>query len=192
MRSLTILCDADDTIEHLLPHWLADLNQTYHKNVKPEDVRFWNLALAYPDLTPEQVFEPIYTKSFWEKITPMEDSQYYLKRLIKDGHKVYILSAANFETSDAKVEKLLKLFPFLDWTKIILAYDKQMIQGDVLIDDGIHNLKGGQYQKLLFHQPHNAEIDETQYGAIRVHSWKEIYEWISRFAKEDEGGKIYA
>lgn len=192
MKSLTILCDADDTIEHLLPHWLDALNRAYQKDVKPEDIHSWNLALAYPDLTSEQVFAPIYTKAFWENITPMEDSQYYLERLIEDGHKVYILSAANFETSDVKVEKLLKLFPFLDWTKIILAHDKQMIRGDVLIDDGIHNLKGGHYRKLLFHQPHNAEIDEIQYGAIRVHSWKETYELINQFAKENEGGRRYA
>lgn len=34
MKSLTILCDADDTIQELTVHWLAELNKKYNYNVK--------------------------------------------------------------------------------------------------------------------------------------------------------------
>ena len=36
--------------------------------------------------------------------------------------------------------------------------------GDVLIDDGPHNLVNGPYFRILFDQPHNRGIDEKKYG----------------------------
>lgn len=188
MKKLTILCDADDTVENLLIHWIAELNKRYGLNIQKEDVHSWNLSDTYSMLKPEQVYEPIYRKEFWKQITPMEDSSYYMQKLIQDGHDLYIVTAANFETSDAKVARLLELFPFMSWKKIIAAYHKQMIRGDVLIDDGVHNLVNGQYYKILFHQPHNASIDEKQYGITRVRSWKEIYRIISDIVSDKSKG----
>ena len=34
----------------------------------------------------------------------------------------------------------------LTWDQVIVTSRKQLIRGDVLIDDGIHNLEGGQYK----------------------------------------------
>ena len=53
-----------------------------------------------------------------------------------------------------------------------------MIRGDVLIDDGIHNLEGGEYRKLLFTRHYNREYDAEANGMIRVHNWDEIVEII--------------
>ena len=38
MKKLTILCDADDTIINLLPHWLSKINRMYGRAVRKEDV----------------------------------------------------------------------------------------------------------------------------------------------------------
>jgi hypothetical protein len=43
-----------------------------------------------------------------------------------------------------------------------------MIRGDVLIDDGIHNLEGGDYKKILFTAAHNRNYDAEANGMIRV------------------------
>ena len=44
----------------------------------------------------------------------------------------------------------------------------------MLIDDGIHNLEGGEYKKILFTAPHNRYYDAEGNGMIRVSSWDEI------------------
>lgn len=44
---------------------------------------------------------------------------------------------------------ILKYFPFLSWKNVIITSSKKMIKGDVLIDDGIHNLLDGDYKKIL-------------------------------------------
>ena len=77
-------------------------------------------------------------------------------------------------------EVLFKYFPFLSWDQVIVTTRKQMIRGDVLIDDGIHNLEGGQYKKVLMTAPHNIHYDAEAHGMVRVNSWKEIEQVIDR------------
>jgi len=182
MTRLTILCDADDTIADLSAPWIAQLNKQYNKHVRVEDIPTWDITAAYPDLSSEQIFAPIYQKSFWQQLQPIEGSCHYLKKLLDDGHEVFIVTATNYETSDAKVKRLLELFPFLTGDKIIVAHHKHLINGDVLIDDGVHNLLRGNYEKFLFHRPNNAAFNEKEHNITRVFSWREAYESICRLA----------
>lgn len=179
MKRLTILCDADDTIQELTVHWLAELNKKYNCNVKKEDVKSWDITKAYPNLTSDEVLEPLYNNGFWSKTTPVEGSGYFLKKLSDDGHKILIVTASNKETFDAKTMKFMEMFPFLTKEQIIREDNKQRVKGDVLIDDGVHNLIGGKYIKFLFNQPNNSNFKEQEYDITRVYSWKEIYERIS-------------
>ena len=71
-------------------------------------------------------------------------------------------------------ECLFRLFPFLSWDRVIVTRRKQLIRGDVLIDDGIHNLEGGDYTKILFTAPYNRDYDAEANGMIRVKNWDEI------------------
>ena len=51
MKKLTILFDADDTVENLSDCWIAMLNERYGTSVTPEDVHSWDISLAFPTLT---------------------------------------------------------------------------------------------------------------------------------------------
>ncbi len=182
MKKLRILCDADDTIENLAVHWIAELNSKYNKNVDCENRHSWDMCASFPDLTAEQVLEPLYNDNFWDKITPVTDSELYLKKLVNDGHEVFIVTASNLETKSAKTNKLLQMFPFLKKDNIIFTYNKQQIDGDVLVDDGVHNLLGGSYKKLLYNQPYNANVDEEKHDIMRVYSWRDVYEKVCAMA----------
>lgn len=182
MKKLTILCDADDTIINLLPRWLAEINRMYGRTVRKEDVHDWDITKSYPGLTANEVLKPLYQEGFWNTVTPVKGSGYYLERLIKDGHNVWIVTASNLETSGAKTARLLKLFPFLRQEQILFTQNKQAMPGDVLIDDGVHNLIGGSYHKILFHQPGNAAFREGKHGITRVYSWEEAYKRVKDFA----------
>lgn len=181
MKKLTILCDADDTIINLLPRWLAEINRMYGRTVSKEDVHDWDITKAYPGLTTDEVLKPLYQEGFWNSVAPIKGSRYYLERLTEDGHDISIVTASNLETSGAKTAKLIKLFPFIGREQIIFTQNKQAMFGDILIDDGVHNLIGGSYRKILFHQPGNAAFREKEYGITRVYSWEEAYEQIKDF-----------
>lgn len=87
----------------------------------------------------------------------------------------------DYHTCKTKVERLLELFPFLDWEHIIFACNKQMVRGDVLIDDAPHNLVGGEYAKILFDRPHNRSFDHVAHDALRVNTWEEIDQVIHSY-----------
>ena len=46
MKKLTILFDADDTVENLSDCWIAMLNERYGTSVTPEDVHGWDISPA--------------------------------------------------------------------------------------------------------------------------------------------------
>lgn len=173
MQNKIILCDADDTIENLCEAWVGYLNDKYGTNVKQDDVIDWNVSLFFPELTKEEVYAPIYIKEFWKRITPVNGCYNVLKKL-NDLYNLYIVTATNYQTCDVKVEKILQLYPFLKWSQFIITERKQLINGDYLIDDGVHNFDGGRYKGILMNRPHNESFDAEAAGLIRVHEWNEI------------------
>ena len=108
-----------------------------------------------------------------------------LKKLIDDGHEVFICSASHpFAVTPKIKECLLKYFDYLDTTKLIFIYNKQLIQADFCIDDGIHNLVDAPYKGILISTPYNESINEGEYDIKRVISFKEAYEFIKECANE--------
>ncbi len=178
---MTILVDMDDTIEQLLKAWVRGVNETYGRSVAYDDVRSWDVSAAYPGLSWEQVYEIPMRPGFWKTVEPIPGAAEVLQRLMAAGHRVYIVTATPHESVPEKMNDLLfRYFPFLSWEQVIIAANKQLIRGDVLIDDGIHNLEGGDYVKLLMTAPHNRSYDAQANGMIRVHNWAEIEEIIAR------------
>lgn len=186
-KALTILVDMDDTIEDLLTAWVTHLNTLYGTNVNPDDISQWNIAKAFPALTAEQVYSPINSNAFWYSVKPIEGAADTLKSLLNDGHNIFIVTASAYETVPAKMNAVLfRYFPFLTWENVIITCNKQMIKGDVLVDDGVHNLEGGEYLKILMDAPHNRNYNAEQNGMFRVKNWSEAYALISRHGEEDD------
>lgn len=71
-----------------------------------------------------------------------------------------------------------------DAREICLNSGSTLSDGDLLIDDGVHNHIGGGYEKLLMDAPHNRGIDAEGNGMVRVKNWAEIYREIRRIAAQ--------
>ena len=171
---MTILFDADDTVENLLNCWIGMLNEKYGTKVSVEDVTDWNVGLFFPTLTREQVYSVLHDDELWKRLEPIPGSVEVLQKLYDEGHQLYMVTATNYHTCKTKVERLLELFPFLDWDHIIITSNKQMVKGDILIDDGPHNLVDGEYFKILFDRPHNRSFDAAAHQMLRATTWEEI------------------
>lgn len=173
---MIILVDMDDTIENLGLAWVDYLNRKYDKNVNWYNIRKWDMQIPYPDLTEEQIYGALNDEELWDNVTAKEDASHYLKKLMDEGNKVYIVTASWYTTILPKMEKcLFKLFPFLTWSQVIVVLDKHMIKGDILIDDNPLNLVGGDYFGVLFTAPHNIEYDDSSTDIVRVDNWKSAY-----------------
>lgn len=183
-KTYTILIDMDDTIENLLVPWISWLNSKYGTFVKPEEVIDWDIDKFFPTLTRYEVFEPVYTEDFWDMVMPKDGAVEYVKKLIDDGHKVYICTNSNYKTLKSKMDKaLFRYFNYLTWSNVIIARDKQMVNADFLIDDGVHNIIGGGYQGILMDAPHNWYFDEKAHGVFRAKTWEDVYRYITESEK---------
>jgi 5'(3')-deoxyribonucleotidase len=180
MKKLRILVDVDEVLNNLLDCWVDYLNKQYNANANAQDLKVWNLQGIFPELTEEEVNRPLYDDVLWQSLSPRPGSTEYLKRMIDDGHDVLIVTASVYQTLPAKMDWLFVHYPYLSWDNVILTRRKQLIRADVLIDDGIHNLEGGNYFKILFDCPNNRHYDAKKNGMIRVYSLKEAYEAINK------------
>lgn len=183
MKRFTILIDMDDTIEGLLEGWIAWLNDRYGTEVDWKTIRSWDIQPYFSTLTREQIYEPFFIDEFWDWVKPLPYAQEMVKRLKNDGHLVYIVSASTYETLPAKMDRVLfRYFPYFTFDDVIITTNKQLIKGDILIDDGVHNHIGGDYTKLLMDAPHNKNYDAEANGMRRVYDWGEIYDIIHDMA----------
>lgn len=172
---MTILVDMDEVLDQLLQAWIPYLNERYGADVKPEDVTGWWVTDFYPGLTRKQVYGVLDENELWESVKPVPGASEGLQKLIADGHDIFVVTNSNYKTIRAKMERVLfRYFPFLSWDKVILATKKQMVRCDVLIDDGVHNLIGGDYHKILMDAPHNRAFNAEINGMYRVFNWDDI------------------
>lgn len=174
-KPLTIFVDMDGTIELLLAAWLPRLNEKYHRNLTLDDIHDWNIGLAYEGLTEEEIMAPTFDDTIWSEIQPIPDAAEVLQRLKAKGHHIYIVTATPYQSIRAKMDDLLfRYFPFLSWNDVIIMQRKQLLTGDVMIDDAVHNLEGGNYKKILFDAPYNRDYDAEANGMMRVKGWLEV------------------
>lgn len=181
-KSLTILFDADDTSENLSEVWLALLNEKYGTAVTVDDIHDWDVSLAFPCLTREQVYGALEWDELWRRLSPLPGSQRVLRRLYDEGHQLFMVSATGYRHCRPKMDAILSMFPFLDWDHVILTSRKQLIRGDVLIDDGPHNLVDGDYARILFDRPYNRGFPDREAGCVRARGWDEVYAIIEELA----------
>lgn len=185
MKKLTILVDMDDTLENLCETWVSYLNQRHGTSVTMEDIKQWDMTKAFPSLTNEEIFAPTTEESMWEKVKPIPKAFDNISKLRRDGHKVLVVTASYPMSVPIKLNKVLfKYFPFFTYKDVIITSHKQLIRGDVLVDDAPHNLVNGQYKRILMTAPHNISFDEKIIDAIRVDDWDEIYNIINKYANE--------
>ncbi len=173
----------DDTIEQMLKTWVVELNKSYGTSFAYEDVWSWNLTESFPGLTEEEIFGVTFRPGFWKKVEPMPGAGEALKRFMDEGHDVYLVTSTPCESVYEKMRDLIqRCFPFISWKQVIIAWNKKLIKGDVLIDDGVHNLEGAEYAKILMTAPHNKDYDAEGSGMIRVNNWEEAVAAVERIA----------
>ena len=179
---MKILVDMDDVLVNTLSAWVEWLNEHHSLCVAVDDIAQWDMKYAFPQLTNEQIHKPLLTDYFWSTVTAKPDAKAYLERLIKEGHDIFVVTASNYVTLKAKMERcLLRNFPFLSWDNVIITYHKQLISGDVLIDDKPDNLIGGQYARILFTASHNRKFSTSSNGMFRANNWSDVYEILTTF-----------
>ena len=179
-----VLIDVDDTIEDLLPAWCSVLNETHGRDVHPRQITEWDIGKFFPGLTKAQLYAPFSGREIWERIKPKNKAVKYVRQLMNDGYDVYLCTTTDYRNIRDKYDLVIRrYFPFISWSHVIVTSKKQLINADFLIDDGVHNLEGGNYTKILMTAPHNKKYDAETNGMYRVGNWKEAYKLIGKLSQ---------
>lgn len=182
----TVLIDFDDVLADLLGAWVKWINKSFGTTVEKENIKKWDIKAYFPDLTNVEIFSPLSQIDFWETVEPNCGAVEFISRLILDDIKFKIVTASHYSTIQPKIQGVLfKYFqcrgnPIITWDDIIVCSEKQLIKGNILIDDGIHNLVNGEYAKILFTAPHNENIDINESNVLRANNFKEVYSYIEK------------
>ena len=169
--------DFDGTINNMLDTWIEWLNQRYGTKVKFEDIVDWELAKVFPMLSKEDLFAPLSQPEYWRAVTMKSDAVEIIKKLLDEGHEIYVVTSSHYRNLPAKIDNCLLLhLPFLKKENIIITYNKAIINCDVLLDDAVHNLINFKGIKVLFDAPYNKNSTIEDF---RVTSWKDFYELIT-------------
>lgn len=170
----TLVVDQDQVLADLLAGLLNKYNKLYNDNLKPEDIKSW--AISEYTKCGEEIYDLLNDYHLFRNLPVIENSQEVLYRLT-DKYSVYIVTSATYvkESMIAKMEWLNEHFPFIPNSNIVFCGDKSIIDADIMIDDGIHNLENFKGDtKILFNAHHNQNYDKF----IRVYNWLEIGELL--------------
>ena len=121
----------------------------------------------------ENLYKYVNSKDFFADALPIEGSIEVVKKL-NEKYDLFIVSSAT-EYPLSLTEKMLwlaKHFPFISWKQVVLCGTKEIVSGDIMIDDHFKNLDPFKGKTFLFSQPHNQQRDPKNH--TRVNSWQEI------------------
>lgn len=174
---MRILVDMDEVlacwVERVLEWW----NQDNGTALTPDDVKSWNIIESMGPEAKYFLRSCMRSGDFWD-LKPIDGAIEGMKKLIDDGHDVIIVTAVPRHAAiayDRKLEWLRKNMPFFPLNNFIAAQRKDLVAGDLLIDDNADNLKTFGSNSIAFDRPWNRD----HYG-LRVKNWAELLQLIEK------------
>lgn len=163
---MVILLDFDSVIYATLQEAIDICNNKYKTNYTLEDIT------DYFDV-PKELEECFKLVEY--NGTDKNNAVHYVKELC-DKHDVYILTASIHDNLYEKINWIETYLPEIGWNKTIVCKNKQLVKGDVIIDDAWHNIKEHcATYKFLYNMPHNSKITPSE-RVYRIDNLEKVLE----------------
>lgn len=179
-----LLLDLDDVLNTFNSDstgWIKLYNDKYGNEhirqygtlLKTEHIVDWNLhKFTLPGVNVFNEF--ICNNNFFRRVGVQPYAQEVTREMVKH-FDVYVVSASHFSTVPDKAEWLLEHFPHIPIKHFIPCYNKFMVKGDVLLDDGYHNLINFNGTRILFSKPWNRQYQNDE--LLKLHSIEVMSSW---------------
>lgn len=170
IKNFEIILDADDVLLDCNAYALDLLRVKKPGPYSIDHVTDWGL-LGIPE---DERLAFLEEKSFYENQPALPGARAFLSALSTMAN-VTIMTAVYPQFMGERIERLTKLFPDFPMENIIMGKRKEMIQADVMLDDGVHNLlSSGTTLPVLFRQPWNRHVS----GICCVNNYDEFLSLI--------------
>ena len=183
---MIIICDIDCVLNDLMDKTIELYNSRTGKNIKVSNIVAYDFNECLSKEDAEGFYELFKEKELWDSLLPFSDSQWGIKTLINEDHKVYLATATHPENFPWKVEWIKKYFPFINPDNIICIYNKGLLKCDVMIDDCIDNLTSNICERIVIDYPWNRDKEkEYIYDIHRAYSFKDVINIIHNIERRD-------
>lgn len=181
---MNILCDVDGVCANHLPEWVRVYNKDWNDNLDYRTINEWDMTKFVKPECGTQIYKYLSMPGLYDKVHSIPgayDGVEYIRSL---GHRVIFVTAGAHHGGE-KYDWLRhhKFNPGKYAEDFVVAYDKSLIRGDMIIDDRYENVYNfGKLKSILFDAPYN----QHKGWAVRCKNWNQIIDWINILTKRGE------
>jgi len=178
-NKVSIFLDMDGVLADTHHELLKRYNEEYGENIVKEDIKEWDLnKVTKPNTSIIKYFEE---PGFFRSVPVYKGAREAVK-VIKSIRcvEMFIASTSTSNGFKDKEDWIQENFPEIQTKNIIFTSRKDVLMGDILVDDGLHNLENSKCGNLIiFDQPWN-RTGNIPNRAMRIKSWEELVDNIYR------------
>lgn len=191
---LSISVDLDSTLNNLDEVWiLKDYNEKYNDNLTAEDMVRWETHTYVKPECGKKVYNILAEPGYFRKLGLKDAWTKESFEWMYEHFDVYIVSSCHPDSVADKVAWVKDNFPNFDTKRFIACHHKGLINTDLLIDDGPHNVVEFKQESLLVDAAYNRHLSGVEHKFKRVSNWKEIKEhlqMVKAMMEEEEHEKV--
>lgn len=184
-----ILLDSDDVITACLRAVIKAYNEQNGTSFRPGDFQTWNLTETL-GCSLEDLMKIFRAPGFFENLEPKKGAIGAIRELIKSTkYDLYVITATSDDDGSELVSKIRwfkQYLPEFNVKRIIACQDKEIIRGDVIIDDKVENLDACApfMHCILMDSPTNRDCDKY----IRLDRMKNLPALLDQMFYNDGDG----
>jgi 5'-nucleotidase len=178
---MVIAIDVDGVVFDLVSEVLRRYNKDWDDHLAVSDITQWDVSKFAKPECGVKIYEYFEMPDAYEQALPVQNAYHGLLEIAKDGHRIVFVTTAAPGTAGVK-QHILSDYGYLkDRKNYVECADKSLIKADVLVDDGIHNLRHFSGERVIFDQPWNRH--ESIGGAWRAKDWEDVVKIIRAINK---------
>lgn len=153
------------------------------------DFTTYSMEDALPDKYKWVIESAFRDSTMWKNVKLIDGAYETLKQLYEESYNLYFVTSSLPSNLRKKINHLARNLDFLpkDYAlrHTINTQYKQIINLDILVDDGLFNLIGDRsYHSICFNMPYNQTNDAEIPNFYRAYNWHDVYCWIKTIEKK--------
>ena len=176
---MLVLVDMDGVLAdfegHLMDTWRARYPGLF--DLPREERRTFYLSRQFPTEQRGKLFQIMYSSGFFAALPPIPGGRQALEDMQDLGWEVFLCSSPLIGNPTGASDKFAWVEEHLgkEWRgRLILASDKTLVHGDILIDDRpeVKGVAQPSWEHVLYDQPYNREIKGQR--RLTWADWKDV------------------
>lgn len=177
-KNFKIILDCDDVLLDCNQYALDTINHAYGWDYGLDDITGWGRLGNALDKRLCLFSDPRFIRS----IPPIRGAADFIVKLQEKG-EVFVCTSVDPKCAGERISSIIEHFPMIPVENILIGTRKDLLQADVILDDGYHNLKNSNVRyPVLFRKPWNHTIT----GICAISTFDEFLTLIDILKKGSE------